>query len=85
MIRKSILFTAVAATLAAGSAFAGDVVTGTVTQIDRAQGYVWLDNGVKYDVGEDFASGITTGNGVSLLTVQNGTGVEVISAQPAGL
>ncbi|NBZ88140.1 hypothetical protein [Stagnihabitans tardus] len=85
MIRKSILFVALASTLAAGTAFAGTQVSGTVAKVDAAQGYVWLDNGVKYDVGTDFAHGVLPGNGVSLVVVQNGTGFDVVSAQPAGL
>ena len=84
MIRKSILVTAVAATLAAGSAFAADKVTGSVTQIDQPNGYIWLDNGVKYDVGEDFATGITPGNAVNLIVVQNGTDLDVVHASHAG-
>lgn len=83
MIRKSILFVALASTLAAGSAFAADKVSGQVTQVDPANGYVWLE-GVRYDVGEDFAAGVTPGNQVSLTTVQNGTDHEVIHAAVSG-
>jgi hypothetical protein len=85
MIRKSILFVALATTLAAGSAFAGTQVTGTVSKVDTAQGYVWLDNGVKYDVGSEFAHGILPGNAVSLVVTPNGSDFDVVSAQPAGL
>jgi hypothetical protein len=85
MIRKSILLVALATTLAAGSAFAGSLVTGTVSKIDAAQGYVWLDNGVRYDVGSDFAHGVLPGNTVSLVVTPNGSDFDVVSAQPAGL
>ncbi len=85
MIRKSILFAAAIATVAAGSAFAGTQVTGTVSKIDAPQGYVWLDNGTRYDVGSDFAHTVLPGNAVSLIVVQNGTAQDVLSAAPAGL
>lgn len=83
MIRKSILFVALAASLASGAAFAANKVSGTVTQIDGPNGYVWLD-GVKYDVGEDFADGLLPGNTVELVTVQNGTAQDVVHASHAG-
>lgn len=82
MNRKSFLIAALTTSLAAGSAFAGTQVSGTVTQVDTAQGYVWLDNGTKYDVGTDLAHGLLPGNGVSLIVVPTGSDVEVISAQP---
>lgn len=84
-MRKSILFVALATTLAAGSAFAGTQVTGTVSKVDTSLGYVWLDNGTRYDVGTEFAHGVLPGNGVSLIVVQNGTDFDVLSAQPSGL
>lgn len=83
MIRKSILLAAAVATLAAGSAFAADKVSGRVTQVDTANGYVWLE-GVKYDVGEEFAAGVTPGNTLNLVTVQNGTDQDVVHASHAG-
>ena len=85
MIRKNMILVALATTLAAGSAFAGTQVTGTVAKVDTAQGYVWLDNGVRYDVGTEFAHGVLPGNGVSLVVTPTGTGFDVVSAQPAGL
>ena len=84
-MRKSILFVALATTLAAGSAFAGTEVSGTVSKVDASQGYAWLDNGTRYDVGQDLASTLLPGNGVNLVVVQNGTGFDVVSAQPSGL
>jgi hypothetical protein len=83
MIRKSILFIALASTLAAGSAFASTKVEGNVTQVDAPNGYVWLE-GVRYDVGQDFASGVTTGNKIELVTIQNGTANDVVHAAHAG-
>ena len=85
MFRKTALFATVAVTLAATSAFAGTKIDGTVSKIDAPQGYIWLDNGTRYDVGTDFARGLTVGNGVSLLVTPNGTDVDVVSASPAGL
>ena len=85
MIRKNIMLVALATTLAAGSAFAATKIDGTVSKIDAPQGYIWLDNGTRYDVGTDFARGLTIGNGVSLLVTPNGTDVDVVSASPAGL
>ncbi len=83
MIRKTILFVALATTLAAGGAFASTKVSGNVTQVDAPMGYVWLD-GVRYDVGHDFAAGVTPGNAVELITVQNGTANDVVHASHAG-
>ena len=85
MFRKTALFAAVAVTLAATSAFAATKIDGTVSKIDAPQGYIWLDNGTRYDVGTDFARGLTVGNGVSLLVTPNGTDMDVVSASPAGL
>ncbi|NBZ88141.1 hypothetical protein [Stagnihabitans tardus] len=83
MIRKSILFVALAASLASGAAFAANKVSGSVTQIDGPNGYVWVE-GVRYDVGTDFATGLTLGNQVELVTVQNGTAQDVVHASHAG-
>lgn len=83
MIRKTALFAALAVTLAAGSAFASTKVTGAVTQIDEPNGYVWVE-GVRYDVGTDFATGLTVGNQVNLVTITNGTAQDVVHASVAG-
>ncbi|MCW1917228.1 hypothetical protein NX862_00510 [Rhodobacter sp. KR11] len=83
MIRKSVLFVALAATLAAGSAFASTKVSGAVTQVDAPNGYVWLE-GVRYDVGRDFATGLTAGNQIELVTITNGTAQDVVHASIAG-
>ena len=83
MFRKTALFAAVAATLAATSAFAATQVSGAVTQVDRANGYVWLE-GVKYDVGEHFAGGVTAGNVLNLVVVESGTDLDVVHASHAG-
>lgn len=83
MFRKTMLLVTLATTLAAGSAFAAQSVTGQVTRVDAANGDIWLDNGTKFDVGTTLADGILAGDRVTILYDDFNNHIDVITASPA--
>ena len=82
MFRKTILLATLAATLAAGSAFAAQSVSGQVTRVDAANGDIWLDNGTKFDVGSSLAGTVLAGDKVSIIYDDYNGHIDVLSAAP---
>ena len=83
MNRKSLILAIFGLTLAAGSAFAADHVSGKVARIDAANGDIWLNTGVKFPVGTALASSLLPGNSVSIVFTDYNRNIDVLAVSPA--